>query len=178
RSTSRHARLWTEARAAPPISWRPASKHLAGLIRVQRHVMLGNDLAHRAALRAHHQAVRFSPPVVIPHTAEQPTAADAGHGDAHLAPGNELLHAQRRLRVVARLAHRRRFVLVAYPGTALQFAAEAAHRACGNDRLARPARPDHHVDARPGPGGHHGQPDVTVTDDRHARAERAQPLEH
>ena len=82
-----------------------------------------------------------------------------------------------RLRVVAGLAHRRGLVLVTHPGTALQLAAEAAHRAGGDDRLAGAARSDHHVDAGARPGGHHGQPDVAVADDGDPRAERPDPLE-
>ena len=150
---------------------------LGGLVRRERDVVLGDDLAHRAALGAHHQAVGLRPPVVIADAAEQAATADPGHGHGHLAAGHELLHVEERLGVIAGLTHRRRLVLMAHPGPALQLAAEAAHRAGRDDRLAGAARSDHHVDPGARPGGHHGQPHVAVADDRDPRAERPDPLE-
>src|ERR1017187_955075 len=114
----------------------------ARALRRQRDVVLGEDLPDGSALRAHHQAVGLSPPVVVLDPAEDATTGDAGDRDAHVATWHQLLHGDRLLRVEARRAHRHGLVLVAHPGSAVQLTAEASHRAGGDDRLLSPAGPD------------------------------------
>src|ERR1035437_6131316 len=125
---------------------RERSAHPAGSLGRQRDVVLGEDLAHRSALGAHHQAVGLAPPVVVLHAAEDAAAADAGDRNAPLSAGPQPLHADRLLGVEAGAAHRHSLVLVTHPRTAVELAAEAAHRTGRDDRLLGAARADHHVD--------------------------------